>query len=97
MSDEGTVGWAEDLMRRSEKAQSWSRRLRAEAIEVAERVAETVEAVAGTLSRLASQHPHDASRLRAKIETAKDHAAWLRRQVNDLQAEQAPVRDDALA
>jgi hypothetical protein len=90
MSDEGTVRRAEDLMRASEKARSWSRRLRAEAIEVAGLVAETEEAVAGTLGRLASGHPRDASRLRAKIKAAENHAAWMRRQATDLQAGQSP-------
>ena len=88
MSDEGAVCGAEDLARKSEQNQSWSRRLWAEAIEVAEQIAETEEAVAGTLGRLASQHPRDASRLQAKIQAAENYAAWARRRVNDLQAKQ---------
>jgi hypothetical protein len=79
MSDEGTARGAEDLARKSEQAQSWSRRLWAKAIEVAEQIAETEEPVAGTLGRLASQHPHDADRLRAKITAAETYAAWARR------------------
>jgi hypothetical protein len=86
MSDEGTAGRAQDLARQSEQARSWSTRLRAEAIEVAEQVVETEETVAGTLARLASQYPQHASRLQAKIKAAEAYAAWTRDRVNALQA-----------
>jgi hypothetical protein len=65
-------------------------RLWAHAIEVAGQLADTEEAVAGTLRRLASQHPHDASLLRPKIKAAENNAAWTRRRKNDLQARQPP-------
>jgi hypothetical protein len=91
--DRGTDCSPQDLARQAEKARSRSRALRADSIKVTERIAETEETVAGTLARLAGQHPDDAPRLRAKAKAAEDYAAREWQRVHDRQAHQPPAGD----
>jgi hypothetical protein len=93
MTEHGTGRSPQNLARQAEMARSRSRTVRAEAIKVAEQVAETEETVAGTLTRLAGQHPEDAPRLRAKAKAAEDYAARERQRVHDRQPDQLPAAD----
>jgi hypothetical protein len=86
MSDEAADPGTQGPATRPDNAQLRSARLRADIIRVAGKVAETQERLAETLSRLASQHPHEAHRLRTRMEAAGNNAARTRRLVGDLQA-----------
>ena len=93
MTEHGTGFSPQDLARQAEKARSRSRALRADSIKVTEQIAETEERVAGTLARLAAQHPDGAPRLRAKAKAAEDYAAQEWQRAHDRQAHQPPAGD----
>jgi hypothetical protein len=83
MNNECTLPAAEeDLWRESLRTGT----LRADIIKVAERVAATGDMLAETLRGLASRHPREASRLRAKIEAAESNAERARRLAGNLEA-----------
>jgi hypothetical protein len=77
MSDEAAYAGTQDSATRPDNTRLRSARLRADIIRVAGNVAETQDRLVETLSRLASQHPNEARRLRATIEAAGNYAgAW---------------------
>jgi hypothetical protein len=85
MSDEAAYPGTQDSATRPDNTRLQSARLRADIIRVAGKVAETQDRLVETLSRLASQHPHEARRLRATIEAAGNYAARMRSLAIDLQ------------
>jgi hypothetical protein len=64
----------------SARARAQARNLRAEAEKLALQIADTEEAIASNLARLASHHPPNECRLRAISAAAASHAAWEREQ-----------------
>jgi hypothetical protein len=69
---------ARQLRRQAILARTRSAELHVESAEVARQVAETEQAMADTLARLALQQPHRASRLKALSRTARERAAQER-------------------
>jgi hypothetical protein len=79
MTKEEMAAWAAQLSVKAARARSWSRSLQAEVARVAREVAETEDAMAATMERLAAQHPHSAERFRDLGRAAREHAALERR------------------
>ena len=75
MTEPQAVARAQALVRQAAHARSRSRMLHAEVVTVAGQVADTEEAVAETLERLASHRPHRKRRLRAMSKDAAQNAA----------------------
>jgi hypothetical protein len=75
MNAEDAICQADVLRHHAARARSHSRILRAEVVRVALQIADTEEAMAKTLARLASQDPHNGHRLRALSQAAAKYAA----------------------
>ena len=84
MTEEQIPQEREVVADRAVQARWRSQMLRAEIAKLAEQVAATEEAVAETLARMASQHPHRRSRLLGLSQAASNHAALERRQAVEL-------------
>jgi len=93
MNRDESVSQAELVTNQAADVRSQSKVLRAEAMKMAGRIADTEEMLAETLKRLASQHPSHEERLRAMSEAAASHAAQERQRANG-HARPSPAEDD---
>jgi 4-hydroxyphenylpyruvate dioxygenase-like putative hemolysin len=75
MDNEDTIRHSAVLRRKATTARNRSRVLHAEVVKVALDVADAQEAVADTLARVASQHPHHERRIPALSNAARLNAA----------------------
>jgi len=89
MTHEEMAAWAMRLSVKVARARSWSRSLQAQGAKLARDVAETEEAMAETMERLAAQHPRHAERLRVLGDAAQEHAALERRMQQEYAAARA--------
>jgi hypothetical protein len=79
MTKQEMTAWAAQLSVMAARARSRARSRQAGVAKIAREVAETEEAMAATLERLATQYPRHAERLRSLGGAAREHAALERR------------------
>ena len=84
MNDDTTTPATQNPERKPAESRLRSATLQADVIRVAEQVAQTQDRLAESLRRMAIQHPQEASRLRASISAAENHATWTRHLAHDL-------------